>query len=108
VKHLAEGEAADAGADDENVLVRRRHDCERSPSPPFERRLTLLDEGGHAFEVILGRGRRGEAFGLAMGMLVRGRARLGEELFAWSNNAFRPIRVVDPRRFDPQGAKLNG
>jgi sarcosine oxidase subunit alpha len=45
---------------------------------------------------------------LAMGMLVRGRGRLGEELFAWSNNAFRPIKVVDPRRFDPQGAKLNG
>jgi sarcosine oxidase subunit alpha len=45
---------------------------------------------------------------LALGMLARGRARLAEELFVWSNNAVRPVKVVDPRRFDPQGVRLNG
>ncbi len=45
---------------------------------------------------------------VALGMLIRGRDRMGERLYAWSNKASRPVEVVDSRRYDPQGALLNG
>ena len=45
---------------------------------------------------------------LALGMLSGGRQRVGERLYAWSNNSARPVEVVDSRRYDPTGALLNG
>jgi len=45
---------------------------------------------------------------VALGMLAGGRQRGGERLFAWSAGAFRPVEVVDPRRYDPEGALLSG
>jgi sarcosine oxidase subunit alpha len=45
---------------------------------------------------------------VALGMLARGRTRIGEHLFAWHDSALRPVEVIEPMRYDPEGALLNG
>jgi sarcosine oxidase, subunit alpha len=45
---------------------------------------------------------------IALGLLARGRARIGEQLLAWNQGAARPVQVIEPRRYDPQGDLLNG
>jgi sarcosine oxidase, subunit alpha len=45
---------------------------------------------------------------LALGLLAGGRGRVGQQLHAWANGKFRPVEVVQPRRYDPEGARLNG
>jgi sarcosine oxidase subunit alpha len=45
---------------------------------------------------------------IALGLLGRGRDRIGEQLLAWNQSVARPVEVIEPRRHDPQGALLNG
>jgi sarcosine oxidase, subunit alpha len=45
---------------------------------------------------------------LALGLLAGGRARVGQQLHAWANGKFRPVEVIQPRRYDPEGERLNG
>ena len=45
---------------------------------------------------------------LALGLLAGGRGRVGQQLHAWANGRFRPVQVIEPRRYDPEGARLNG
>ena len=45
---------------------------------------------------------------LALGMLVGGRGSVGHHLYAWANGQFRPVEVIEPRRYDPEGVRLNG
>jgi sarcosine oxidase subunit alpha len=45
---------------------------------------------------------------LALGLLAGGRGRVGQQLHAWANGKFRPVEVIQPRRYDPEGARLNG
>ena len=45
---------------------------------------------------------------LALGLLAGGRGRVGQQLYAWANGKFRPVEVVQPQRYDPEGARLNG
>jgi sarcosine oxidase, subunit alpha len=45
---------------------------------------------------------------LALGLLAGGRGRVGQELYAWANGRFRPVEVIQPQRYDPEGARLNG
>jgi sarcosine oxidase subunit alpha len=45
---------------------------------------------------------------LALGLLAGGRGRVGEQLQAWANGKFRPVEVIQPQRYDPEGARLNG
>jgi len=45
---------------------------------------------------------------LALAMLAGGRGRFGERLHAWANGQFRPVEVIEPRRYDPAGARLSG
>jgi sarcosine oxidase, subunit alpha len=45
---------------------------------------------------------------IALGMLARGRERYGERLFTYSDKAVRPVKVVSPHRYDPNGARLHG
>ena len=45
---------------------------------------------------------------VALGLLARGRARIGEHLFAWHNSSFRPVEIIEPIRYDPEGALLGG
>jgi sarcosine oxidase subunit alpha len=45
---------------------------------------------------------------LALGLLAGGRGRVGQRLHAWANGKFRPVEVVQPQRYDPEGARLNG
>jgi sarcosine oxidase subunit alpha len=45
---------------------------------------------------------------LALGLLAGGRGRVGQQLHAWANGTFRPVEVIQPRRYDPEGARLNG
>lgn len=44
---------------------------------------------------------------LALGLLAGGRGRVGERLHARANGAFRPVEVIEIRRYDPEGARLN-
>jgi sarcosine oxidase subunit alpha len=44
---------------------------------------------------------------LALGLLAGGRGRVGERLHAWANGQFRPVEVIEIRRYDPQGTRLN-
>jgi sarcosine oxidase, subunit alpha len=45
---------------------------------------------------------------LALGLLAGGRGRVGQQLHAWANGRFRPVEVIQPQRYDPEGARLNG
>jgi sarcosine oxidase subunit alpha len=45
---------------------------------------------------------------IALGLLARGRERIGEQLLAWNQSAARPVEVIEPARHDPHGALLNG
>jgi sarcosine oxidase subunit alpha len=45
---------------------------------------------------------------LALGLLAGGRGRVGQQLHAWANGTFRPVEVIQPQRYDPEGARLSG
>jgi sarcosine oxidase, subunit alpha len=45
---------------------------------------------------------------LALGLLADGRGRVGQQLQAWANGRFRPVEVVQPQRYDPEGVRLSG
>jgi sarcosine oxidase subunit alpha len=45
---------------------------------------------------------------VALGLLLRGRSRIGEHLFAWHNSSFRPVEIIEPVRYDSEGARLVG
>lgn len=45
---------------------------------------------------------------LAMALIERGVARIGEAVQVWHLGKRRPARVVDPRFYDPAGDRLNG
>lgn len=44
---------------------------------------------------------------LAMALVERGQARMGEEVCIWDLGKTRPARIVDPRFYDPAGARLD-
>lgn len=44
---------------------------------------------------------------VAMAMLKRGRARLGETLNVYAQGRWHPVKVVEPKFYDPQGERLN-
>lgn len=44
---------------------------------------------------------------VALAMIDRGFARMGEEVRVWNLGHWREARVVEPCRYDPQGARLN-
>ena len=45
---------------------------------------------------------------LALGLLAGGRGRVGQRVYAWAKGQFRPVEVIIPRRYDPEGERLNG
>ncbi|HWV61634.1 MAG TPA: sarcosine oxidase subunit alpha family protein [Sphingopyxis sp.] len=45
---------------------------------------------------------------LAMALIERGTARIGETVRVWNLGKGRPARIVDPRFYDPAGGKLDG
>lgn len=45
---------------------------------------------------------------LAMALIERGTARIGETVQVWDLGKGRPARIVDPRFYDPAGEKLDG
>jgi sarcosine oxidase subunit alpha len=45
---------------------------------------------------------------LALGLLAGGRGRVGQQLHAWANGKFRPVEVIQPQRYDPEGVRLGG
>lgn len=45
---------------------------------------------------------------LAMALVKRGTSRMGEHVRAWHLGQWRSARIVDPRFYDPAGARLNG
>lgn len=45
---------------------------------------------------------------VAMGLVQRGTARMGEEVGTWDMGRMRRVRIVDPRFYDPKGERLDG
>lgn len=45
---------------------------------------------------------------VALGLLSRGRSRIGEEVIAWNNSVARPARICLAGRYDKEGTVLNG
>ncbi len=45
---------------------------------------------------------------VAMGLVAGGVDRMGEAVRVWHLGKVRPARIVEPRFYDPEGAKLNG
>ncbi|VWC51074.1 sarcosine oxidase subunit alpha [Burkholderia lata] len=45
---------------------------------------------------------------IAMALVQRGRARMGETVRIWDLDTWRPARIADPQFFDPSGVRIHG